>query len=121
MAGNSSARRRRILTCLLPVACCAAVAAQSGSPQPVFIRFEDARPGLQWLANFLPDELRGKDANALVLQLLPKYEHVFELENGNLGLSFDEVYNMQRIEPLDFWQKMYEEVRTELKDMGLKL
>jgi len=62
-----------------------------------------------------------KDANALVLQLLPKYEHVFELENGNLGKPFDEVYDMQRIEPLDFWQKMYEEVKTELKDMGLKL
>ncbi|MEP7133638.1 MAG: monomethylamine:corrinoid methyltransferase [Chloroflexota bacterium] len=62
-----------------------------------------------------------KDANALVLQILPKYEHVFELENGNLGKSFEEVYDLQRIEPLDFWQKMYEEVRTELKDMGLKL
>src|ERR1051325_10443989 len=43
-----------------------------------------------------------KDANALVIQLLPKYEHVFELENGNLGKPFDEVYDMQRIEPLDF-------------------
>jgi len=62
-----------------------------------------------------------KDANALVLQLLPKYEHVFELENGNLGKPFEEVYDMQRIEPLDFWQKMYEEVKTELKDMGLQL
>ena len=62
-----------------------------------------------------------KDANALVLQLLPKYEHVIELENGNLGKPFEEVYDVQRIEPLDFWQKMYEEVKTELKDMGLKL
>ena len=62
-----------------------------------------------------------KDANALVLQLLPKYEHVFELENGNLGKPFEEVYDVQRIEPLDFWQKMYEEVKTELKDMGLNL
>jgi methylamine--corrinoid protein Co-methyltransferase len=62
-----------------------------------------------------------KDANALVLQILPKYEHVFELENGNPGKSFDEVYDMQRVEPLDFWLKMYEEVKTELKDMGLQL
>jgi hypothetical protein len=52
---------------------------------------------------------------------LPKYEHVFAAENGNPGKPFDEVYDLQRIEPLDFWQKMYEEVKTELKEMGLKL
>jgi methylamine--corrinoid protein Co-methyltransferase len=62
-----------------------------------------------------------KDANALVLQLLPKYEHVFTLENGNPGKPFDEVYDLGRIEPLDFWQKTYEEVKTELREMGLKL
>jgi methylamine---corrinoid protein Co-methyltransferase len=62
-----------------------------------------------------------KEANDLVLQLLPKYEHVFTLENGNPGKPFDEVYELGRIEPLDFWQKMYEEVKTELKEMGLRL
>ena len=62
-----------------------------------------------------------KDANDLVIQLLPKYEHVFTLENGNPGKPFDQVYDTVRIEPLDFWQKMYEEVKTELKEMGLKL
>jgi hypothetical protein len=67
LAGSSSAKRRRILTCLLPVAWWVAVAAQSGSPQRVFISFEDARPALQWLANLLPDELREKDTNALGL------------------------------------------------------
>ena len=60
------------------------------------------------------------EANALVLQLLPKYEHVFTQE-GNPGKPFEEVYDIRRVEPLDFWQKMYEEVKTELKDMGLKL
>ncbi len=62
-----------------------------------------------------------KEANEFVLQLLPKYEHVFTQENGNPGKPFDEVYDMTRVEPLDFWQKMYEEVKSELKDMGLKL
>ena len=66
-------------------------------------------------------KLSRKEANAFVQQLLPKYEHVFAAENGNPGKAFDEVYDMQKIEPLDFWQKMYEEVRTELKEMGLKL
>ncbi len=59
------------------------------------------------------------DANRLVQQLLPKYEHVFTPE-GNPGLPFDQVYDTVRIQPLDFWQKMYEEVKTDLKDMGLK-
>jgi methylamine---corrinoid protein Co-methyltransferase len=62
-----------------------------------------------------------KEANEFVLQLLPKYEHVFTQENGNPGKPFDEVYDTVKVEPLDFWQKMYEEVRSELKDMGLKL
>lgn len=61
------------------------------------------------------------EANSLVLQILPKYEHVFTLENGNPGKPFDEVYDTGRIEPLDFWQKMYDEVKTELKEMGLRL
>jgi methylamine--corrinoid protein Co-methyltransferase len=61
-----------------------------------------------------------KDANAFVLQLLPKYEHVFT-QDGNPGQSFDKVYDTVRIQPLDFWQKMYDEVKTELQDMGLSL
>ena len=61
-----------------------------------------------------------KDANEFVLKLLPKYEHVFT-QDGNPGKPFDEVYDLQKIQPLDFWQKMYEEVKTELKEMGLSV
>ena len=61
-----------------------------------------------------------KDANEFVLKLLPKYEHVFT-QDGNPGKPFDEVYDLQKIQPLDFWQKMYEEVKTELKEMGLNM
>ena len=61
-----------------------------------------------------------KDANQFVLQLLPKYEHVFT-QDGNPGKSFDEVYDTVSVTPQDFWQKMYEEVKTELKEMGLQL
>ncbi len=61
-----------------------------------------------------------KDANAFVQQLLLKYEHVFTPE-GNPGLPFDQVYDTVKVQPLDFWQKMYEEVKTELKEMGLSL
>lgn len=61
-----------------------------------------------------------KDANALVLNILPKYEHVFT-QHGNPGKPFDQVYDPVKVQPLDFWQKMYEEVKTDLRDMGLTL
>jgi methylamine--corrinoid protein Co-methyltransferase len=54
-----------------------------------------------------------------VLRLLPKYEHVFALEKGNPGLPFDQVYDIQRLQPQDFWQQMYDEVKSELRSMGL--
>jgi methylamine--corrinoid protein Co-methyltransferase len=62
-----------------------------------------------------------KEANAWELKLLPRYEHVFTQAGGNPGLPFDQVYDVQQVQPLDFWQKMYEQVKTELKTEGLML
>jgi methylamine--corrinoid protein Co-methyltransferase len=62
-----------------------------------------------------------KEANEWVLRLLPKYEHVFSQGGGNPGLPFDQVYDPIRLHPLDFWQKMYTEVKTELREMGFKV
>ena len=61
------------------------------------------------------------EANEIVLKLLEKYEHVFGMEDGNAGKCFDEAYDMETIEPLPEWQQMYEEVKTELKELGLDL
>jgi methylamine---corrinoid protein Co-methyltransferase len=61
-----------------------------------------------------------EEANEWVLKLLPKYEHVFT-QDGNPGQPFDEVYDLQTIQPKEFWLKMYDEVKTELKEMGLKV
>ncbi len=61
-----------------------------------------------------------KEANAWVLNLLPLYEHVFT-QDGNPGKSFDEVYDLNRLTPVDSWQQMYVEVKAELKAMGLAL
>ncbi len=60
-------------------------------------------------------------ANEIVLQLLAKYEHVFSMEGGNYGAPFDESYDMETIEPVPAWQQMYEEVKEELRGMGLEL
>jgi methylamine--corrinoid protein Co-methyltransferase len=61
-----------------------------------------------------------KEANAWVLKLLPKYEHVFTAD-GNPGKRFDDVYHLKTLQPQDFWEKMYEEAKTDLKLEGLKL
>lgn len=59
-------------------------------------------------------------ANEIVLKLLEKYEHVFKMEGGNKGARFDVSYNMETIEPVPEWQQMYEEVKAELSEMGIK-
>jgi hypothetical protein len=61
------------------------------------------------------------EANSWALKLLPRYEHVFTRAGGNPGLPFDQVYDLQPVQPRDFWQRMYEEVKTELKTEGLLL
>lgn len=60
------------------------------------------------------------EANEIVLKLLEKYEHVFEMEDGNAGAPFDESYDMETIEPVPAWQQMYDEVKAELTKMGIR-
>lgn len=61
------------------------------------------------------------EANEWVLRLLPKYEHVFTQEGGNPGLSFEQVYDLNTLAPAETWQAQYEQVKSELREMGLKL
>lgn len=60
-----------------------------------------------------------QEANALVLTLLEKYEHVFEMPNGNPGARIDQAYELQTMRPVPQWEQMYKEVKTELREMGL--
>jgi len=59
------------------------------------------------------------EANDLVLRLLAKYEHVFSLSGGNPGVRFDQAYDKETVEPLPEWQRLYEDVKTEITQMGL--
>jgi hypothetical protein len=61
------------------------------------------------------------EANQWVLKLLLLYESIFSLEGGNPGLPFDQVYDLASVQPLDFWEKIYEQVKAELQVMGLSL
>lgn len=62
-----------------------------------------------------------KEANALVLKLLEKYEHIFERPEGNPGVRFDQAYDLRTLRPLPQWQQMYEEVKRDLRMLGIKV
>ncbi|MDD6043941.1 MAG: monomethylamine:corrinoid methyltransferase [Eubacteriaceae bacterium] len=59
-------------------------------------------------------------ANEIVLKLLDKYEHVFKMEDKNAGARFDVSYNLDTLTPVPEWQQMYDEVKVELSEMGIK-
>lgn len=61
------------------------------------------------------------EANALVLKLLPKYEHVFDQPEGNPGVRFDEAYDLATLRPVPAWEEIYREVKEELQQLGLEI
>jgi methylamine--corrinoid protein Co-methyltransferase len=60
-----------------------------------------------------------EQANELVERLYARYEP--DLDAKPIGQPFEEVYDIQRVEPTPEWQATYETVRAELVDMGLPL
>jgi methylamine---corrinoid protein Co-methyltransferase len=64
-------------------------------------------------------QLSLESANELIVRLLGKYEYVFERPGGNPRFSFDQLYDMKSITPLPAWRSMYEEVKMQVKEMGL--
>jgi methylamine---corrinoid protein Co-methyltransferase len=59
------------------------------------------------------------EANELVKQIVPLY--VDDLDKNPIGKPFEEVYDMDNIEPTPEWQGTYDEVRNELIKLGLPL
>ena len=64
-------------------------------------------------------KLTFSEANQLVNRLLNRYEHIFQLKSGNPGVRFDKAYDLKTLKPVPTWQKMYDEVKTEVREMGL--
>jgi methylamine--corrinoid protein Co-methyltransferase len=58
-------------------------------------------------------------ANALVLQLIGRYEHVFSRSGGNPGMRFDQAYDLNTLQPVPAWLEMYQAVKNEVRQMGL--
>ena len=61
-----------------------------------------------------------KEANLLVNMLIRKYEHVFDRPEGNPGVPFSQAYDLETLKPTREWSLLYEEVREEVRAMGLK-
>jgi methylamine--corrinoid protein Co-methyltransferase len=60
-----------------------------------------------------------EEANELVEQLYANYEP--DLDTKPIGRPFEEVYDVQRVEPTPEWQGKYEKVWGQLVDLGLPL
>ena len=66
-------------------------------------------------------EMNLEEANLIIQKLFVKYKPAFEMEGGNPGKRFDEAYELDTLTPVPGWQNMYEEVKVELKEMGIDL
>ena len=60
-----------------------------------------------------------RDADVLVRKLVARYQP--ELNQRPVGQSFTEVYDPIRVQPRPAWLETYEQVKSELRDMGLAL
>ncbi len=65
--------------------------------------------------------LSRKSANQVVQALLDKYEPALSAPGGNPGRPFDCCYDLASLRPTPEWQAMYDQVKAELKSMGLAL
>jgi methylamine--corrinoid protein Co-methyltransferase len=59
------------------------------------------------------------EADRIVRELVSRYSD--QLKQRPSGKRFDEVYDLRTLQPLPAWQRMYEEVKEELRGLGLKL
>ncbi|MCZ7567319.1 MAG: monomethylamine:corrinoid methyltransferase [Ardenticatenaceae bacterium] len=60
-----------------------------------------------------------KDANAIAMRLVEKFKP--DLDKRPIGKHFCEVYDVERVQPKPEWLALYEDVKQELRDMGLPL
>jgi methylamine---corrinoid protein Co-methyltransferase len=59
------------------------------------------------------------EINTIVKQLLPLYEDT--LKQPDLGGSFQELYDLETLRPIDSWEQMYRKVKLEMVELGLPL
>lgn len=60
-------------------------------------------------------------AASLGVELVKKYEHIFNPGQACPGVPFDQCYDLETITPRPEWQKMYEDAHREVEGLGLRL
>lgn len=63
--------------------------------------------------------LTREQSNALISEIVPLYQN--KLEKKPIGHPFEEVYDIEEIQPTPKWQGTYDQVKEELIKMGLPL
>jgi len=63
--------------------------------------------------------LTREQANEFVSKIVPLYQP--ELETKPIGLPFEDVYDIEKVEPTAEWQGIYDEAKSDLISMGLPL
>jgi methylamine--corrinoid protein Co-methyltransferase len=63
--------------------------------------------------------LTRREADPIVCQLVAKYEG--NQKSMPAGKRFSEVYDLETVQPLPEWQRMYDDVCQEVEQLGLKL
>ena len=74
-----------------------------------------AEVGLAVVEQNLPLE----EGNRIVIKLLEKYEHIFNMPEENPGLPFDQVYDLEKLCPIPEWEALYNKAKADLCEMGL--
>lgn len=62
-------------------------------------------------------DMKPQEGNELIEKIFAKYCHTFD--NPNLGLQFDEVYDVQLVTPKQEWLDRYNRVKADLAGMGI--
>jgi methylamine--corrinoid protein Co-methyltransferase len=65
------------------------------------------------------EALSREEGNDLVTKLVNKYQDL--IPTADTGKHFRETYNLEILEPAPAWQKIYEEVISELRELGLSI
>jgi methylamine--corrinoid protein Co-methyltransferase len=64
--------------------------------------------------------MKRETANEMIIKILPKYEARILAKNPSIGKKFQECYDTTNITPSKEYLEVYNRVKMELKDIGLK-
>jgi len=63
--------------------------------------------------------MQPKDVNEIVKKILPKYED--NIKTPDLGHRFQELYNLDTMQPIPEWEAIYRKVKKEAIELGIPM